>query len=173
MVILVIVSGHWQTSLSRTKTSPIMHEFYPFQSSIKNLYQHLDGLVAIGILAKINLSEWAAPSFIITKKDGLVRFISDLRQLKKQIKRMPYPITHIKDILKNLSNFYYATTLYLIMDYYNISLTDVAKKVCTIITPFGKYKQNCLPMGVCIVPDIFQEQMSALMDKLKFCQSLS
>ena len=54
------------------------------------------------------------------------------------------------------------------MGYYNISLTDAVNKICTIATTFRKYKYNCLPMGVCIAPDTFQEQMSALMDDLEF-----
>ena len=74
----------------------------------------------------------------------------------------------IKDILKKLSDFNYSTKLDLIMDYYNILLTNAAKKVYAITTPFGKYEYNCLTMGVCIVPDIFQEQMSTLMDNLYF-----
>ena len=40
-------------------------------------------------------------------------------------------------MLNKISNFSYATALDLIMGYYNISLTDAAKKVCTINTPFG------------------------------------
>ena len=60
-------------------------------------------LVAIGVLKKINSSEWATPSFIIPKKDGRVRFISDFGRLNKQIKRKPYPLPHIKDMLNKLS----------------------------------------------------------------------
>jgi hypothetical protein len=93
--------------------------------------------------------------------------VSDFRRLNKFIKRTPYPLPHIKDMLHKLSNFTYATTLDLIMGYYNITLTDAAKKICTITTPFGKYEYNRLPMGVCISPDIFQERMSTLMDDLK------
>ena len=100
----------------------------------------LDRLVAIGVLTKINCNEWAALSFIIPKKDGQVRFISDFRRLNKQTKLTPYPLSHIKDMLNKLSNFTYATTLYLMMGYYNILLTDVARKLCMITTPFGKYE---------------------------------
>ena len=54
------------------------------------------------------------------------------------------------------------------MGYYHISLADAVKKVYVITTPFGKYKNNCLSMGVCISPDIFQEKMRVLMDDLEF-----
>ena len=36
---------------------------------IESFKKYLDRLVAIGVLTKINRSEWAAPSFIIPKKD--------------------------------------------------------------------------------------------------------
>ena len=65
-------------------------------------------------------------------------------------------------------NFTYAMILDFIMGYYNISLTDAAKKVCTITTPFGKYKYNHLQMGVYISLGILQEIMRAIMIDLEF-----
>ena len=100
----------------------------------------LDRLVSIGVLRKVNRSEWAAPAFIIPKKDGRVRFISDFRKLNSQIKRTPYPLPHIKDMLLKVSNFTHATALDLVMGYYNIKLSNDASKLCTIISPFGKYE---------------------------------
>jgi hypothetical protein len=43
-----------------------------------------------------------------------------------------------------------------------------SKKLCTLVTPFGKYKMQKLPMGLCNSPDIFQEKVSILMEGLKF-----
>ena len=117
---------------------------------------------------KINHNEWAAPSFIILKKDGQVRFIYDSGRLNKQIKRTSYPLSLIKDMLNKLSIFYNAPKLFLIMGYNNISLNDAANKLCPISTTFVKYKYNPLPMGVCIALDIYQELMSALMNDLEF-----
>ena len=41
------------------------------------LRMEVDRLCKTGVLKKVNRSEWAAPTFIIPKKDGTVRFISD------------------------------------------------------------------------------------------------
>jgi len=46
---------------------------------MQTLKAKVERLVKIGVLKKVNRSEWEAPTFVIptTKKDGLVRFISD------------------------------------------------------------------------------------------------
>ena len=54
------------------------------------------------------------------------------------------------------------------MGYYNILLTNEAKKVFTITTPFVEYEHNRLSMVVCIAPDIFQDWLISLMDNLEF-----
>jgi len=60
------------------------------QCHIQTLKAEVERLVIIGALKKVNRSEWAAPTFIIPKKDGSVRFISDFRELNKRILRKPY-----------------------------------------------------------------------------------
>jgi len=78
---------------------------------IQTLKAEVERLVKIGVLKKVNRSEWAAPTFIIPKKDGLVRFISDFRELNKRTLRKPYPIPNIQDMLLNLEGFQWATSL--------------------------------------------------------------
>ena len=132
------------------------------------LRKEVQRLCDIGVLKKVNRSEWAAPTFLIPKKDGSVRFISDFRELNKRIKRKPYPIPHIQDLLLNLEGFQYATSLDLNMGYYHIELNPTSKRYCTIVLPFGKYEYQRIPMGLCNSPDIFQEKMSELMQGLEF-----
>jgi len=47
------------------------------QCHMQTLKAEVERLVKIGVLKKVNRSEWAAPAFVIPKKDGSVRFISD------------------------------------------------------------------------------------------------
>ena len=135
------------------------------------LKMEVQRLLDLGVLKKVNRSEWAAPTFIIPKKDGSVRFISDFRQLNLRIKRKPYPIPNIQDLLLKLECFMYATSLDLNMGYYHILLNSFSRSLCTIVLPWGKYEYQRLPMGLCNSPDIFQEKMSSLMDGLEFCKA--
>jgi hypothetical protein len=137
----------------------------------QTLKMEVNRLVELGVLKKVNRSEWAAPTFIIPKKDGTVRFISDFRQLNLRIRRKPYPIPKIQDLLMKLEGFMYATSLDLNMGYYHIELTPNSKALCTIVLPWGKYEYQRLPMGLCNSPDIFQEKMSSLVSDLEYCRA--
>ena len=91
-----------------------------------------------------------------------MRFISDFRKLNKCIKHKPFPIPKIQDLLLKLDGFQHAMSLDLNMGYYHIELMSFSKRLCTIVMPWGKYKYQCLPMGLCNSPDIFQEHMFEL-----------
>ena len=121
------------------------------------------------MLEKDSSSQWAAPSFTQPKKNpNEVRFLSDFRQLNKQMVRKPYPLPKISEILQELTGLSYATALDLKMGYYTLRLNPDAQRLCTIITPWGKYKYKRLPMGISTAPDIFQNKMSDLMRELEF-----
>jgi predicted aspartyl protease len=104
------------------------------------LKSELDRLCDLNVLKRVNRSQWGAPTFIVPKKDGTVRFISDFRELNKRIKRQPYPIPKIQNLLLKLEGFKYGTALDLNMGYYHIELSDKAKELCTITTQWGKYE---------------------------------
>ena len=130
------------------------------------------GLVtSVSCVRKVNRSEWAAPTFIIPKKDGSVRFISDFRELNQRLKRKPFPIPKIQDLLLKLEGFQYATSLDLNMGYYHIELSPFSRELCTIVLPWGKYEYQRLPMGLANSPDIFQEKINSLMGDLEFVRS--
>ena len=131
----------------------------------------VERLVKISVLKKVNRSEWAAPTFVIPKKGGSVRFISDFRELNKRMLRKPCPIPNIQDMLLNLEEFQWATSLDLNVGYCHVRLDPTSKQLCTVVLPFGKHECQAIPMGLCNSPDIFQEKMSELMDGLAFVRT--
>jgi hypothetical protein len=56
------------------------------------------------------------------------------------LKLKPYPIPKNAQMLHELEEFAYASSLDLNMGYYNIKLDCDAQKLCTIVTHFGKYQ---------------------------------
>jgi hypothetical protein len=135
------------------------------------LKKEVERLCEVGVLKRVNRSEWAAPTFIIPKKDGKVRFISDFRELNKRIKRTPYPMPNIQDMMLTLEGFQYATALDLNMGYYHVRLDPDSRKLCTIILPFGKFEYQRLPQGLCNGPDVFQEKMMELFDGMEYIRA--
>jgi hypothetical protein len=134
---------------------------------LKTFKKELDYLVKIGVIAAQQESEWALPSFITPKKDGRVCWISNSPQLNKVVRRKQYPLPIITDILCKHSGYNFFTKLDLSMPYYMFELDEESEDLCTIVTPFGKYKYLRLPMGLKCSPDIAQAAMENVLSGIK------
>ena len=87
----------------REGVTPFHAKPYPIpKSREKQLRMEVERLCQEKVLKKTNRSEWAAPNFAIPKSDGTIRFLTDFRELNKRIKRKPYPIPKIQDLLLKL-----------------------------------------------------------------------
>jgi hypothetical protein len=106
---------------ARPYPAPRVHE--------NTLKAEADCLCQVGVLKKVNRSEWGAPTFIIPKKDGSVQRITDFCELNKRIKCKPY---QIQDLMLKLEGFCYATSLDLNMGYYHLEFSPFSKQLCTI-----------------------------------------
>ena len=164
--------GKWNTTPVnielRPNSKPVNSRWYPVPRINKLTFKkELMRLVKIGVLERVQESEWGTPVFIIPKKEGTVRFLTDFRKVNGLIIRKPFPIPRIADTLQQLEGFNFATALDLNMGYYTIPLAECSKDVTTIVTEFGKFRYTCLPMGMVISGDVFQSKVYDLIGDIE------
>jgi hypothetical protein len=146
---------------------PLHSRPYPIPQIYLNTFKkELNHHVGIGVLAAQQEIEWVSSSFIIPKKDRRERWISNLRQLNKVIRHKQYPLPIITDILCKYSGYKFFAKLDIIMQYHTFELDKESQDLCTIITPFGKYKYLRLSMGLKCSPDIAQAAMENVLSDI-------
>ena len=125
----------------------------------------------LGVLKKVNRSEWAAPAFIWPEKDGTVRFVTDFRELNKRIRQKPYPIPKTSDLLQKPEGFTCAMSLDPNMGCCHVELSPSMRALCASVLPWGKCECQRLPMGLCNSADMFQEKMGNIFADLEFVRA--
>jgi hypothetical protein len=105
---------------------------YTVPRSVKQQWQQckeIVRLVGIGVLEEDYASEWSSmcPSFAIPKKNGSIRVVTHFRKLNLLLKRHPFPIPKIGDMIRSMEGFTFASALDLNMGYYQIKLDDNAQ----------------------------------------------
>ena len=164
--------GKWNTEPVHVEmkpdAKPSSSRYYPVPHINKETFRkELMRLVEIGVLTPVQESRYGTPVFIIPKKEGTVRFITDFRRVNKNVVRKPYPIPRIGETMQQLEGFQFATALDLNMGYYTIQLDAASKEITTIVTEFGKFQYNVLPMGLVVSADIFQAKVNELLGDIE------
>ena len=60
----------------------------------------------------------------------------------------------------------YATKFDINMGYYTIGRLPDSQDMTTIVTEFGKFEYNCLPMAVCSLVDISQSKVDKVIGNI-------
>ena len=147
---------------------PIRRRPYTIPTSHLAVFkEELNRLISIGVIEKARCSEWIAGIFIVPKKDGHVRWITDFRGLNKSLKRKVYPLWKISKIFQRRSSYQYFTKLDISMQYYTFVLDEPSRNLCTFTMPFGLHQYCRLPMGISESPDIATEMMHSVLDDIE------
>ena len=166
--------GNYYINIKQDAPESIKKRYYPVPRCQEDmLKKEIERLCEIGTLRKLIGEEaqenYAFPYFCIPKKDKKgMQFVTDFYDLNKWVQRNPYLIPPIRDTLNKLDNFTYAIAIDISMGYWYIILDPTSQLKCIITKPWGRYAYQCLPMGLCISADIFQERIARLTEALEF-----
>ena len=96
---------------------------------------------------------------IIKKKDDTIRLCVDYRRLNVMTQVDAYPMPRIDDILDQVGQARYITTLDLAKGYWQVPVAEEDHPKTAFITPRGLYQFKMMPFGLCRAPATFQRMM--------------
>uniref|UniRef100_A0A3B3XMK2 ribonuclease H n=1 Tax=Poecilia mexicana TaxID=48701 RepID=A0A3B3XMK2_9TELE len=128
--------------------------------------KELNRMVNCGVIQPISdPTEWCAPMVPVPKKNKeQIRICVDLKELNKAVKREKYVLPTVDDILPKLAGAKVFSLLDAASGFWQIPLDPESAKLTTFITPFGRYYFNRLPFGITSAPEIFQREMTKLLE---------
>lgn len=118
-----------------------------------------------GVIAKVKgPTEWSSYMVTVVKKDK-VRICLDPIALNKALLREHYPMPTLEDVPK-LAGANVFSTLDAASGFWQIKLDDSSSKLCTMSTPYGRYRFLLMPFGIASAPEIFQAAMHHVLEGL-------
>ena len=116
-------------------------------------------------------SEWSSPCILVPKPDGTFRMCTDYRKVNSITKTDTFPIPRIDDCLDNFGHAKYVTKFDLLKGFWQIPLTNRAKKISAFVTPDGLYQYKVMPFGMKNSPATFQRLVNGLISNLDGCKA--
>jgi hypothetical protein len=146
-------------------SNPIYCKARPVPFALKpKVDDELNRLEKLGVIKKVEHSEWAAPVVPIPKSDGGLRLCGDYKLTVNKCSVVDlYPLPRIDEILASLVGGCYFTKLDLSSAFQQLRLDEDSQKLTTINTHRGLYNYMRLPFGISSSPGIFQRVMESIM----------
>ncbi len=130
--------------------------------------KELDRLIRLGVIRE-STSRYSSPSFVLEKKNGDVRFITDFKELNKRVKIDIFPFPSIEEQLVGLKGAIVFSVIDLDKGFYQIDIRENDCYKTAFTTPLGHFEYCKVPLGLVNSPKHFQRTM---LDILKGFQNV-
>ena len=100
-------------------------------------------------------SPWASPIVLVRKRYGTHRFCVDYRELNSLTTPDSFPLPRIEDLLEQLGDSKYFSTIYLASGFWQIPMHPSSQPK----TAFDLFEFRVMPFGLTNAPEVFQRLM--------------
>lgn len=135
---------------------------------IEPLRKELNRMEKLGVISKVEEPlSWCSPCLVVPKKNGDIRLCIDYTRLNEAVRRAYHPLPVTEEVLSKLGNAKVFTKLDANSGYWQMELDPTCRHLTCFITPFGRYICNRLPFGINLAPEVFQREMSKILEGLE------
>jgi len=114
-----------------------------------------------------SMNQWNAPLLVVKKTDASgkqkLRIVVDFRKHNDLTIGDSFPLPNITDILDQLGNAKYFSTLDLASVYHQILMHEEHRNKTAFSTPDGHYEFNRMPFGLKNAPVTFRQLMNSVL----------
>jgi len=100
---------------------------------------------------------------MVRKKDGTQRFCVDYWALNAVTRTETFPLPRVDDLLDQLGNSRFFTTLDLANGYWQIRLSQSSREKTAFSVPQGLFEFRVMPFGLTNAPAVFQRLMEQVL----------
>ncbi len=133
-------------------------------NNVNSLRQEITLFLEKGAIEPVKRSErfggFYSIYFIIPKKDGGVRPILDLRSLNKFLKRLPFCMLRVTDVLQAVRQQHWFTSIDLKDAYFYVPITPQHRQFLRFAFQDQVYLFRVLPFGLSLSPRVFTRCMA-------------
>ena len=112
-------------------------------------------------------SDFSSPSMLVSKPDGTYRFVTNFKAVNAITKCDSYPIPRIEDCIDKIGQAKYVSKF----GFWQVPLTERAKRVSAFATPDGLYQYRVMPFGMRNSPATFQRLINRVISGLTGCEA--
>ena len=126
---------------------------------------HLQKMLEQNVIQPSN-SPWASPVVLVRKKNGSLRFCVDYRSLNSVTKPDQFPLPRIDDMLDQLGEMKYFSTLDLASGYLQVRMSRTSREKTAFVMQHGLFEFHVMPFGLTNAPAVFQRLMQQVIGVL-------
>ena len=157
-----LTSIHISTGDATPKKHPVRRVPFAVRREVARQLAHMQEQGVI----QPSSSPWASAIVLVRKKDGSLRICVDYRHLNSVTKSDTFPLPRIDDLLDQLGNSKYFTTLDLAAGYWQIRVADDSIEKTAFVTSNGLFEFRVMPFGLTNAPAVFQRLMQRVLSGL-------